>query len=678
MASEGFNGDDWDNDFLDKLLQAEELALSTQISRTYHPPPPPPPPQPPLLPSPAYGVSYSPPRELSQRPRELGHTGGVPDYFDSFFPRGTHFAKEQEIDRPKRDLNRVSKQRNDLKRLDFRKERDKKEQQPEVIHSKIEAKDAEFYQTKDTEMDCLDASPTDPGISTVCRNENASNEQLKPRTKSCDAGVQTDKTTESSSTAVQNTCRVSEKLVGLWNSDDQKLGRVLVAQLFMTCEKDFHVLFGYLNSPKADSSMALSDQPGSIHPIETAKVSHLFSVLTKIGYDTLRLEDLLEALVDLCSLKNVVIIHSSLRVLHKILNNSSSMKNEFGKRENVTVEESLSENTNECRNSESLSFANVAEILKQSHIPSELNLFNVKTPGHSRFFDCSFGVSISGVYWVSLFERMCLISIQNNEKQIRREALSIMNLILMRQNAYLERDKFVGEVVFRSLSQLLRREAGFSVQDQAVHTLYLLCNCPKTIAMLCSGSKEDGEQPAPEFSSFQGFNEILIGLADCVASYRSATAEEMKLRRNAIAFLAFLGSLGKSGFEVLINHTLPKGTNFLAIILQGLTSDLDLHASKCSQKSDVVREQILLIREALILLNRLASHPQHSGPVLEALTNTREMASAAVDVANRLTNKSKLLWRNENTARQIRESEIMELARVFKKRIFTFLGDSIS
>ncbi|EYU23287.1 hypothetical protein MIMGU_mgv1a020301mg, partial [Erythranthe guttata] len=505
------------------------------------------------------------------------------------------------------------------KRLDFRKERDKKEQQPEVIHSKIEAKDAEFYQTKDTEI-----SPI-----------NVSQNELQSSYRLC--RVQTDKTTESSSTAVQNTCRVSEKLVGLWNSDDQKLGRVLVAQLFMTCEKDFHALFGYLNSPKADSSMALSDQPGSIHPIETAKVSHLFSVLTKIGYDTLRLEDLLEALVDLCSLKNVSLLFMA-----------------------------------------SIHICNYSKILKQSHIPSELNLFNVKTPGHSRFFDCSFGASISGVYWVSLFERMCLISIQNNEKQIRREALSIMNLILMRQNAYLERDKFVGEVVFRSLSQLLRREAGFFVQDQAVHTLYLLCNCPKTIAMLCSGSKQDGEQLASEFSSFQGFNEILIGLADCVASYRSATAEEMKLRRNAIAFLAFLGSLGKSGFEVLINHTLPKGTNFLAIILQSLTSDLDLQASKSAQKSDLVREQILLIREALILLNRLASHPQYSGPVLEALTNTREMASAAVDVANRLTNKSKLLWRNENTARQIRESEIMELARVFKKRIFTFLGDSIS
>lgn len=37
--------------------------------------------------------------------------------------------------------------------------------------------------------------------------------------------------------------------------------------------------------------------------------------------------------------------------------------------------------------------------------------------------------------------------------------------------------RFAGELVFGSLSQLLRKEAGFSVQDQAVHTLFLLCNC---------------------------------------------------------------------------------------------------------------------------------------------------------------------------------------------------------
>ena len=79
-----------------------------------------------------------------------------------------------------------------------------------------------------------------------------------------------------------------------------------------------------------------------------------------------------------------------------------------------------------------------------------------------------------------------------------------------------------------------------------------------------------------------------------------------------------------------------------------------------------------MIREALILLNRLVSHPQYSISVLNALTATRDAASMAVEFANRLTHKGK-----DNTTKLTRESEILELARVFKRRVFTFLGDSV-
>lgn len=92
MVNEGFDAEEWDADFLDQLVQAEELALSTQLPQHNHHPPPPPPRPPP----PPCEVSYSPPRELSQRTHETYHTGGIPD---SFAPRGTFFAKEQEIDR---------------------------------------------------------------------------------------------------------------------------------------------------------------------------------------------------------------------------------------------------------------------------------------------------------------------------------------------------------------------------------------------------------------------------------------------------------------------------------------------------------------------------------------------------------------------------------------------------
>ncbi|KAK6158431.1 hypothetical protein DH2020_005745 [Rehmannia glutinosa] len=698
MGGESFEVEEWDADFLDQLVQAEELALSTQ--RPHHPPPPLPPP---------CDVSYSPPRELSQRTHEPYHTGGIPDSIGSFGTGGTHTAKEQENDRLKKELNHVSKQLHGVSKhlhhleeevLELRKERDKKEEQLKVLHSRIEAKDADQH-TKNAEMECPVSSPTAPGISTVCQNANNQLGSLKIRS--------------------------SENLFRLWNSDEQKQGRVLVAKLFMTCEVDFHLLFGYMNSPQKDFNKGAQS-------METAKVSHLYSVLTKISNDSLRLGDLLGALADLCSLKNVssqantsllafgiipyvlrkeiiflkleifhveileskpifhvvVIVRSSIRILHKVLSDSLSMEKEFGKRENVIVEEHFSENVKSDTNgsgdseNESLCFANVAEMLKRGQILSGLKLSSVKNPGYNGFFNHSIGTSISGVFWVELFETVCLIAIENNEAQIRREALSIMNLILMRQNAYSEREKFAGELVFQSLPQLLRREAGFSVQDQAVHTLYLLCNCPKVIPMLCSGFEEDGERACSKdiddknTSTFHGFNEILIGLAECVACYGSASAAEMRLRRNAISLLAFMGSAGKSGFQILLYHKLSKGTNFLAIILLSLASDLDLQALTSAKKSGIVKEQCLLIREALIFLNRLVSHPDYSVPVLQALTNTRDMASTTVDIANRLTQNSNLLWKDNSSKKHIRESEIMDLARVFKKRVFTFLGDSIS
>lgn len=86
----------------------------------------------------------------------------------------------------------------------------------------------------------------------------------------------------------------------------------------------------------------------------------------------------------------------------------------------------------------------------------------------------------------------------------------------------------------------------------------------------------------------------------------------------------------------------------------------------------------LLIRETLILLNRLVSNPQYSTSVLRVLTNSRDVASLTIDIASRLSRKGKWLWQSDTMTRQIRESEIVDLARVFRKRVFTFLGDNIS
>lgn len=84
------------------------------------------------------------------------------------------------------------------------------------------------------------------------------------------------------------------------------------------------------------------------------------------------------------------------------------------------------------------------------------------------------------------------------------------------------------------------------------------------------------------------------------------------------------------------------------------------------------------MREALILLNRLVSNPTYSATVLRLLTKSRDMASLTIDVANRLSRKDQICDKFDGIARQMRECEIVDLARVFKKRVFTYLGDNLS
>lgn len=84
---------------------------------------------------------------------------------------------------------------------------------------------------------------------------------------------------------------------------------------------------------------------------------------------------------------------------------------------------------------------------------------------------------------------------------------------------------------------------------------------------------------------------------------------------------------------------------------------------------DLFGHRTLLIREALIFLNRLVCNPAYSTAVLQVLTSSREMASLTMDIGNRVFQRGR--WR-------MRESEIVDLARVFRKRVFSYLGDRLS
>lgn len=94
-------------------------------------------------------------------------------------------------------------------------------------------------------------------------------------------------------------------------------------------------------------------------------------------------------------------------------------------------------------------------------------------------------------------------------------------------------------------------------------------------------------------------------------------------------------------------------------------------------KVRILLRRTLLIREALLLLNRLVSNAAYSITALRVLTTSRDMASLTIDIANRLSRKDQRHGQSDSMTRQMRESEIVSLARVFKKRVYTYLGNSI-
>jgi hypothetical protein len=69
------------------------------------------------------------------------------------------------------------------------------------------------------------------------------------------------------------------------------------------------------------------------------------------------------------------------------------------------------------------------------------------------------------------------IASKRTEQDVKQEALSIMNIIVMSTDAYTARESFVSKEVFESISLLLRKEGGLHVRKEAIHLFYLLLNC---------------------------------------------------------------------------------------------------------------------------------------------------------------------------------------------------------
>nr|KYP54432.1 hypothetical protein KK1_000620 [Cajanus cajan] len=486
------------------------------------------------------------------------------------------------------------------------------------------------------------------------------------------------------------------------------MGNSVISKLLVGCQRDFHILFGCLNmslpseitrellSDSSSSGAALHHLKDRFHTPEAAKMSNLYLALTKIADGTDVLETLIEPLLDLCGMENVVIVYSSLCVLHMLLKLLLELEKNVGRRIGYKLLNGIY-----CIGSHFffLSFIVVVPVLctllrdnviiEGLHDGNDLvdsgvkdgNLFNEELVRRKESWSHQNSLQ-PHVNWIYLFEIMHQIAMRITEERERVEAVSIMKLLFLRSNAYFERDQFSQKIVFKTISELLKKNAGLSVKKHGLRLLYLVLNCPKLLAAFCCGCKEGDDSSSMDGNEFasdiQIFKIILQGLSDCVVSHRGGLLE-LKVSRNAILVLAFLSSSGQPGFEILVSHRFSsRGVNYLMLILQLLVSEMDLEVGAYEQQPEIFRERTFLIREILILLNRLVSNPSYSATVLRDLTTTRDMAGLTIDVASRLSRKAKKNGQQDSMVKHIRETEIVDLALLFKKRVFTYLGDDLS
>ncbi|KAK0590837.1 hypothetical protein LWI29_032316 [Acer saccharum] len=723
-----------DDDILDAefFMEVDQLTL-THISSSASALPP----QPPQSHN-ISSISYSPPRQLSQR------TSAISEHSRS----STDNAKDLKINLLKKELERVSNQLGQLEHecLGLKKERHKKEEQ--IKKDRVTAADLLGVSQKFQTVKALDEwvgpqineansrckgigiQTNFLGVSQKFQTVKALDEQVGPQINEASSrckemGIQTDllRVSPEFQTAkaldeqvdpqinkASSRCKeigiqadllthldLSKKMQDIWGfPSDQMLGKNLISKLFVACSLEFHVLFDcmsintsskHMNSLAVETSADVASQNHmhSYPRAEAAKVSQLYSVLTKIGNGMVQLEALVEPLLDLCGVENVVIVNRSLRILHVFLKHLLTLERKAEctlLRDNVMIEGHLSrnnigdfhgannaKNSLFCRRGDEASCAGCVTFGIRSPEADTVRKKAYWSPGSAAWH----------INWISIFELMNQIAMRNTEEYVRSEAVSIMNLIVLSSHSYMDREKFGQPLVFDNISQLLKKEAGLHVQKEALHLLYLLLNCPKIFVAFCSDCEEEEnagaanescENPSAKKASIM----ILEGLANCIACSGSGV-QDLELRRNAVVVLAFLASSGKCGFEVLVNHKLREEANFLMLILQVLVSEIDMEAAADNVKADIFRARTLLIREALILLNRLVSNSAYAAIVLQVLTSTRDMAALTIDVANTLSREDRRMGKSDSITRQIRKSEVVDLGRVFRRRVFTYLGD---
>ncbi|CAN6460982.1 unnamed protein product [Victoria cruziana] len=486
---------------------------------------------------------------------------------------------------------------------------------------------------------------------------------------------------------------VSNKLIKLWRpSIGENLGQKLVRKLFASHASDLISLFKLMGLASTNASESGAEETFSnlmprdcsyqAHPkqdTDCAKFGSFYLVLTKVMNDMAQLDSLLEALVDLCCLRNVDIVHRSLRIIHSVLHHALIFYSDSSQRSNIVVNHlgvsKIDLDAGMPLLGRSAKWTKevsefVREAASPSQVPKEELLYTQKIcergnrlVRHDHNFDL-----------VAVFEKMHQIVIENTNHQIQLEAISIMNLIMMRSSPVSERNKYGTVRLLESISLLLQKRAALVVQLQAVRLLFLLLNCEEAMLLFCGGLKHDTSSAPPADDALDSSSlpaccsRILEGLTECVSCI-GESPQELVLRRHGIRVLAFIMATGEAATKILDSGAFGR-TNLLELLVKVLTSELDAQEADC-------KERISLIREALILLCRLVSHPIHSAVVLGALASSKNMLRSLVDVAHRIIAGAGAVdfQKGEGSRRKdVNQADLVGLARVLKSRTSPLLG----
>ncbi|KAG2648266.1 protein SENSITIVE TO UV 2-like isoform X2 [Panicum virgatum] len=496
----------------------------------------------------------------------------------------------------------------------------------------------------------------DKGISTSGVLSLEENTHFEPRSIMCkeikEIGVQTDSTSESGHLECKKISaeRISSNLRAIWGMATNSLSRRnLISKIIVSCSEEILSLLQCTRL--TDNCQTSSEASSSMNEA----ISQVYDMFVKMNNENIPIQAFLEALLNLCAFDNAAIVSRTLRILLSILQHLLNYGTKTSERTNVSVEPyvNIHMEDNHKDSSALLSPLDAENLLRQHNM------------------------SLPFAFWSSVFTVMLQIVVKYSEETIRTDALSVMILILRTTDPKEERHRFGFTSIMTRLHLLLQKENGLLVKKHSVRLLFLLLNCPVMLKLLCSGGKDGSEQMESEGCGNDGLkllcsggkdgskqmesegcendrsqviSSVLVDLSECLS------CEEIELCRLVIVLLAYIASSGKLGYEVLLGPVSARGASFLELVMQVLASQMQY------ETQELQRERCLLMREALILLNRLASHANFSKPTLEVLTSSKLCATLTIDVANRLPQTRMA-------------NDLAELAQKFRSRVYAFLEE---